>query len=202
MMDFGQFESVYYFFVKLEMDHNYVKSIDDKMKSDVNNSTLLLIRQIKEFHTMRRELCQSVLNHFQNKGISKTAFDSFNNSSSVLEYSVAPHGSVCAFTGNRLTAKNGFMIVVDKKSPFTIDRRLKTIIYNFWYILHLPQEMTKEAIDFLNTKKIWRDGRIQVNAVIDKLRNSKKNIFAKRAYVKLSSVCKYIQKDMMDIPIN
>jgi len=202
MMDFAQFESVYYFFVKLEMDHTYVKSIDDKMKSDDNDSTVQLISQIKNFHKMRKELCQSIFNHFEKKGISNSTFDTFNNSSGVLEYSNVPDGAVCVFTGIKLSSKNGFMIIVDKKTPLTIDKRFKNIIYNFWYILHLPKEITKEAIDFLKNKKIWRDGRIKVDEIVDKLKKSKNNIFAKRAYVKLSSVCKYIQYDMMDIPIN
>ena len=199
-MDFVQFESVYYFFVQLDLDHTHVNQIDEQMKHDDSHSTVQLIRQIQDFHTMRKELCQSILKHFERTGMSKAAFEMFHDSSGVLEYSRAPAGSVCAFTGVQLTSQSGFMIIVDNQTPIAIDRRLKNVIYNFWYILHLPKEMIKEAIDFLKKRKRWRDGRMQVDQVIEKL--SKEHVFAKRAYVKLSSVCKYIQSDMLDIPIN
>ena len=201
MLDFETFCQIFYFFVRSEMDENYVNAVDDELSLE-NGDAQRLVEQVKEFHQMRSELCRQIMAHLKRGSLTEEILGSFCCASGVEHYSCAPLGSTCAVSGIDLTPDNGCLIVVDRQMPYTIDKRLKTMVFNLWYLVHLPSELTLDVFQWLSNHPHWESGRTHLPIAIEQIQNHEDNHFAKRAYVKLTSVCRYIQSEMADIPIN
>jgi len=201
MLDFDTFCNIFYFFVRSNMDTNYVKTVDNDLDLD-NSAAIGLVEQVKNFHQMRSVLCQEIMSHLKQGTMSEELLVSFCRASGVEQYSCAPSGSTCAITGLELHPHNGCLLVVDQHMSYTIDKRFKTMVFHLWYLVHLPNELTLEVFKWLHDKPRWKQGKTDVHSVVEQIQNYEDNNFAKRAYIKLTSVCKYIQSDMADIPIN
>ena len=157
MQDFANFEKVFYFFVRDSIDPDYVNTIDANPDKE---STLTA--SIRDFHEMRQHLCRLILNHM---GLAEP-LQLFVNARGVVQYNRVPQGSRCIFGDKTLRPQDGTLIVVDGQHPFTFDKRFKTIVFYFWYIVHLPDElitnaMKKEisvrAMNFCDTQRQERD---------------------------------------------
>ena len=64
MLDFETFCQIFYFFVRAEMDENYVNAVDDELSLE-NGDAQRLVEQVKEFHQMRSELCRQIMAHLK-----------------------------------------------------------------------------------------------------------------------------------------
>jgi hypothetical protein len=206
MLDFDTFCNIFYFFVRAKMDANYIKQVDCDLGLE-NNAAMRLVGQVKEFHQMRSVLCQQIMSHL-NQGtgpqgaVAEQLLDSFCRASGVEQYSCAPTGSICVVTGLELGPQNGCLLVVDHQMCYTIDKRFKTMVFNLWYLGHLPNELTLEVFKWLHDQPNWKQGKTDVPTAVAQIQQYEDNNFAKRAYIKLTSVCNYIQSEMADIPIN
>lgn len=201
MLDFETFCNIFYFFVRCEMDASYVDTVDSDLGLEESRA-IVLVEQVKDFHRMRSVLCQEIMCHLNQDSVTGNLLESFCRASGVEQYSSAPSGSTCVLTGLELGERNGCLLVLDHQLSYTIDKRFKTAVFNLWYLVHLPQELTLEVFKWLRAQHQWNDGKTDSPTAVEQIRNYNNNNFAKRAYIKLTSVCKYIQNDMPDISIN
>jgi|TARA_B110000977_G_scaffold200605_1_gene291754 hypothetical protein len=193
MQDFENFEKVFYFFVRESIDPHYVNAIDANPDKDTT-----LTASIRDFHEMRQDLCRLILNHM---GLSEP-LQLFVKARGVVQYNQVPQGSHCIFGDKTLRPQDGTLIIVDGLHPFTFDKRFKTIVFYFWYIVHLPDELITNAIKWMKNQSWWHNGQVTYDFAVQKMHHHNSDIFAKQAYVKLTSVCKYIQTEMSNIRIN
>jgi len=201
MLDFETFCNIFYFFVRCEMDASYVNTVDSGLGLE-ETGAIELVEQVKNFHRMRSVLCQDIMRHLNRTPMTGKLLDSFCRASGVEQYGSAPPGSTCVLTGLELNPQNGCLLVVDHQMSYTIDKRFKTAVFNLWYLVHLPQELTLEVFKWLRTQHHWNHGKTDIPTAVGQIRNYEDNNFAKRAYIKLTKVCKYIQSDMPDVAIN
>lgn len=193
MQDFESFEKVFYFFIRASLDQNYVKSIDENPELQTS-----LTDSIRDFHEMRQNLCRAILKHMK----IPEPFQTFVNARGIVQYNQVPTCSQCIFSGKKLQPEQGTLIVVDGRHPFTFDKRFKTIVFYFWYIVHLPDELIINAMKWTKQKTWWQNGQFTYKNIGEQIQNHNNNVFAKQAYVKLTTVCKYIQREMTNIRIN
>lgn len=173
------------------------------MDNDISNDTASdttkqLVIDVKAFHEMRQSLCESVFESVENN----TIFFKLAEARGVIQYDVAPENSTCDITKSSLCTSDGLTIVVKGKKMicFVVHRRFKTLLYNFWYIVHFQDELNKDSHKWLQTQQWWlnmTDSDVAANII-----TYNDNMFAKRTYVKLVAACKYIQTDMVSLPIN
>ncbi len=76
------------------------------------------------------------------------------------------------------------------------------MVFNLWYLVHLPNELTLEVFKWLDRQPHWTAGEPYIPNTLEKVQKHDDNTFATRADSKLTSVCQYIQSEMADIPIN
>jgi len=193
MQDFESFEKVFYFFIRASFDQNYIKSIDENPELQTS-----LTDSIRDFHQMRQNLCRSILKHMK----FPEPFQTFVDARGIVQYNQVPKCSQCIFSGKKLQPEQGTLIIVDGRHPFTFDKRFKTIVFYFWYIVHLPDELIINAMKWTKQKTWWQNGQLTYKNISEQIQNHNNNVFAKQAYVKLTTVCKYIQTEMTNIRIN
>lgn len=193
MDDFQSFQQTFHFFLSSKLDSAYVRSIENTL----NNKGL--IDTITDFHTMRTHLCKLIIDHVGNV----TFFQNFVDASVCLQYNSVPDKSTCVLSGVELSGENGILIVVDSSKLFTFHKRLKVIVLTFWYLIHLPSELTKESTNwFRENSGTYTEQTEQSTAlIVDKISKHNNNMFVKRAYVKLLNTVKFVQKDMSQITV-
>lgn len=190
MDDFQSFQQAFHFFLLATLDENYVQSIENTS----NNKEL--IDTITEFHKMRTNLCKTIINHVGNV----TFFQNFVEASVCLQYNSVPEKSTCVLSGVELSSENGILIVVDSSKLFTFHKRLKVIVLTFWYLIHLPSELTKESTNWFRENS-GASIEQSTASIAEKISKHNNNMFVKRAYVKLLNTVKFVQKDMSQITV-
>jgi hypothetical protein len=191
MDDFQSFQQTFHFFLSSKLDSAYVRSIENTL----NNKGL--IDTITDFHTMRADLCKLIIDHVGNV----TFFQNFVDASVCLQYNSVPDKSTCVLSGVELSGENGILIVVDSSKLFTFHKRLKVIVLTFWYLIHLPSELTKESTNWFRENSGTSSTEHNVASIVDKISKHNNNMFVKRAYVKLLNTVKFVQKDMSQITV-
>lgn len=199
MHDFETFESIFRFFVRSKMNKKYVETIDKDMGANTaSQDTKKLIANVQTFHAMRQQLCGQIFDHLNNHPL----LHELISSSMVEQYDSVAHNSVCTFTNQTLTQKQGMTLVIGAKNTHivTVHKRFKRLLYNFWYLVHFTDEIMQDIHKWLSTQRWWTRGK-QAN-VTEKIVQHQDSKFAKKAYVKLKSITDYIQRDMVSLPIN
>jgi len=190
MDDFQSFQQTFHFFLSSKLDSDYVSSVENTL----NNKGL--IDTITDFHTMRTDLCKLIINHVGNVSF----FQNFVEASVCLQYNSVPDKSTCVLSGVELSGENGILIVVDSSKLFTFHKRLKVIVLTFWYLIHLPSELTKESTNWFRENS-GASTEQSTASIVDKISKHNNNMFVKRAYVKLLNTVKFVQKDMSQITV-
>jgi len=199
MHDFETFRDIFRFFVESKLNKKYVESIDKEMGANTASAeTKKLIENIQTFHNMRQQLCGQIFEHLNNHPLLHELISTV----SVEQYDSVAHNSVCAFTGQAMTQKQGMTLVIGVKNSHivTMHKRFKRLLYNFWYLVHFVDEIMQDINRWLSTQRWWLRGR-HANATKRIIEHQDSN-FAKKAYVKLKSINDYIQRDMVSLPIN
>lgn len=192
MDDFDTFRDVFHFFLSSELDTGYVQKIDSQ--TDQKNK---LIETITLFHEMRRDFCKLIIDCVGPSDL----FNSFVDAHTCFQYDSAPTNSTCIFSKVVLSPQDGILIVVDNKKLFTFHKRLKVIVLTFWYLIHLPAELTKESLIWWGSKTREPSSDNEPESVVSCIFEHNENIFAKRAYVRLLNSVSFIQKDMAQITV-
>ena len=199
MHDFETFQDIFRFFVESKLNKKYVENIDKEMSTNTASpETKKLIEQVQTFHTMRQQLCGQIFEHLNNHPLLHEIIPSV----AVEQYDSVAHGSVCAFTGQTMTQKQGMTLVLGTKNSHivTIHKRFKQLLYNFWYLVHFVDEIMQDINNWLSTQRWWLRG-YHTN-ITERIVRHRDSNFAKKAYVKLKSINSYIQRDMVSLPIN
>jgi hypothetical protein len=194
MTDLNTFKQIFCFFLSSDLDSNYVRSIDNTTNNDS------LIETIATFHTMRTNLCQTILKHVGNVDF----FHNLVDACSCLQYNSVPDKSTCVLSGVTLRSNAGVLIVVDQTKLFTFHKRLKVIVLTFWYLLNLPFEMTKESIRWCRDNienNIESPDQKTTADIVSIISKHNDDMFVKRAYIKLMNTVNFVQNKMKEITV-
>lgn len=194
MQRFETFERVCEFFIMSKLDKNYVKRIDQSLENSssdkTNKNILFLIKQIKSFHNMRKTLCLTIFKCLDNHSI----LNELAESSSVVQYRFCPEKSTCTVSNKVLKQKQGILLIIDGKKPFSIHSRYKILLYHFFILTHFPDEIGLESLKWLKKQTWWKRGeQISFEECARRILNYNDHAFAKSLYVKLKATAEYIE---------
>jgi hypothetical protein len=121
-----------------------------------------------------------------------------------MQYGSVPEKSTCILSGVELSSQDGILIAVDNSQLFTFHKRFKVIVLTFWYLLHLPNELTKEAIIWFRKNDLIvpihaKENRI--TNIVNLISTHNGKMFIKRAYVRMLNAVKFVQNDMSQITV-
>jgi len=192
------FEKVCAFFIQSTLDKSYIEKIDRELLKNSKKETVLLVKNVKAFHSMRKSLCLKIFTHIGNSPILTQLADSRG----IIQYKKCPENSTCAISKVKLKQSHGILLVIDGSHLMTIHSRYKIILYHFWTLVHMPEEIGLEAMKWLTRQHWWRGG-IGCNHTVctERILQYDDHVFAKTMYVKLKSVAEFIEKDLVKIPI-
>ena len=200
MQTFEFFHAVYCFFVHVALDPSYVKKIDQQLESGIaSKKTKQLIQQVKTFHQLRASLCNSIREHLKNSKLLTV----LATAAGLQQYNSVPEHSRCAISGQTLSPKQGILLMVNDMMPFTIHVRYKNILYNFWFVAHMPKEIALETKKWLQQQKWWSLGQVKsFDVCVERISTYQDKMFSKKMYVKLKGISQYIQTELSSLPIN
>jgi hypothetical protein len=119
------------------------------------------------------------------------------------QYNSVPEHSRCAISGQTLSPKQGILLMVNDMMPFTIHVRYKNILYNFWFVAHMPKEIALETKKWLQQQKWWSFGQVKsFDVCVERISTYQDKMFSKKMYVKLKGISQYIQTELSSLPIN
>jgi len=199
MQNFDSFVHVFSFFVKSHYNRFYVEHIDKAIRENtIDEDTSQMIQNVKEFHTMRHQLCGKIFDYLKKDELLNTLV----SARGIEQFDVVPNNSLCNISGVKLNARSGILLYVNggKAKCITVHKRYKQILYNFWYLVHFVDEIMQDINNWLSTQRWWLRG-YHTN-ITERIVRHRDSNFAKKAYVKLKSINSYIQRDMVSLPIN
>tara|TARA_B100000780_G_C21117789_1_gene452427 strand:+ start:2199 stop:2816 length:618 start_codon:yes stop_codon:yes gene_type:complete len=199
MQTFETFMNVCAFFIQSRLDKNYVERIDKLLEKPSNRETILLVKHVKSFHAMRKQLCVKILNYTDNHDI----FNQLVRGRGCVQYKTAPTLSTCTISGVALSANTGLLLIVDSKKLITIHLKYKILLYHFWSIVHMPEEIGLEANKWLQTQTWWKLAiENDIEKCTQKVLNYNDQHFVKAMYIKLKTIAEYVENDMRLLPKN
>lgn len=200
MQTFQFFHTVYCFFVRVSLDQEYVKKIDTEIENGTaSKETKQLIQQIKTFHQLRASLCNTIREHLNRPELMSI----LAGADGLEQYNTVPEQSTCVVSGQTLTAQQGILLMINKVKPFTVHVRYKNILYNFWFLAHMPKEIALETKKWFQTQTWWTLGQVKsLDVCVERVSNYQDKTFSKKMYVKLKGISQYIQTELSSLPIN
>lgn len=200
MQTFDFFHAVYCFFVRVALDPTFVKTIDQQLENGTaSKQTKQLIQQVKTFHQLRASLCNSICEHLKNSKLLSV----LAKADGLEQYNSVPEHSRCAISGQTLSPKQGILLMVNGMVPFSIHVRYKNILYNFWFVAHMPKEIALETKRWFQQQKWWTLGQVKsFDVCVERISTHQDKMFSKKMYVKLKGISQYIQSELSSLPIN
>lgn len=200
MQRFEIFTKVCDFFINCALDTNYISNIDAQLEKPGKETKIVtLVKHVKAFHSMRRSLCQKILKRLGNNDF----FNILAEARGLKQYSTAPELSTCILSGIKLKSDNGILLIIDNSKLVTIHSRYKIVIYHFWTLVHMPDEIALHSMKWLKQQPWWKNGsQISAKECTKRLLSYNDKQFAKGFYVKLKSIAEYIENNLADIPIH
>lgn len=182
------------------MDPSYVDAIDRDIESgQASKETKQLVQKVRSFHMLRSSLCNNIKVRLNNTVLLEDLY----KARGVEQLNTAPEKCICAVSGEVLRPSQGVLLLVNGQKPYTVHKRYKSLLYNFWILVHFPDEIIKGATEWLktrnwNTRKELRTIEDRVHFVI----NYNDKMFPKKMYIKLKGIAQYIQREFPTLPIN
>ena len=197
MQTYESFHLVYCFFVQSYFDPQFVHTIDELVVSgNATKETKYLIQQVKAFHQLRASLCHSIKKTLNNSDFSNELV----RGRTIEQINGVPANSLCCITKEALRPTSGLLLLIDREKPFTIHRRLKSIVYNFWVLAHYPEEIGYHAKCWLMKKDWFVQGDVSsIQTAIRRLTTYKEQLFSKKAFIKLRAIHESVQQDLKSI---
>lgn len=182
------------------MDSDYVARIDSDLNSgSASKDIKQLIQEVKSFHNIRLKLCNVIKSNLNNVPI----LSALHQARGLEQYNSVPVKSVCAICDQTLTKNQGILLILDGVHPYTVHCRYKVILYNFWMLVHFPDEIVKSCKSSESNKTIQVPKHIRTIAErVEYLSNVQNKKRSKQLYLKLKSIAQYIQTEFPTIPIN
>lgn len=200
MQTFESFLSVYGFCLHMHLDPSYVDAIDQKIEyGQASTEIKQLVQKVRAFHMLRGSLCNNIKARLNNTEL----LDNLYHARGVEQLNVAPEKSICAVSGEILRSSQGVLLLVNGFTPYTVHKRYKSLLYNFWIIVHFPDEIVKGAKEWLQSRH-WST-RKELKTIEDRVHfvtNYNEKMFPKKLYIKLKGIAQYIQREFPTLPIN
>ena len=198
-MQFETFKDICDFFIQSALDQEYVTRIDRLLEKPSNNKDIVfLVKNVKAFHTMRKNLCAKMFKRLQNNNILTV----LAKARGVVQYKTVPEQSICCISNSTLHCDNGVLLVIDGKNLTCVHSRYKIILYHFWHIVHMPEEIASEARKWLEKQTWWAAGRQSSVAECSKrVLNYNEQVFTKTMYVKLKTIAEYVEHELQNLPM-
>ena len=198
MQRFEVFVKVCDFFIQSRMDAEYISKLDSLLEKPAHKEVALLVKHVKAFHSMRRSLCQKILQSLN----SNKLLQLLASARGLKQYSSCPDGANCAISNVKLKSNHGILLIVDKQTLITIHSRYKIILYHFWTLTHMPEEIGFEAVNWLKQQTWWNNGSTNGSEdCAQKILNYNDQQFPKGLYVKLKAIAEYVENKLPSIPI-
>ena len=198
MQNFETFVKVCGFFVQSKLDPTYVKTIDKQLERPANKEVVILVKHVKAFHSMRKTLCSTIMKRLNCNRVLNILL----NGSGCVQYKSVPEKSTCAISNAPLKTNTGILLVVDSTKLITVHSRYKIILYHFWNIVHMPEQIGLEAVNWLNKQYWWQNGSFNdIKQCGARVLNYNDQIFVKSLYVKLKTIAEYVDTDFKTLPL-
>ena len=199
MQSYDNFLKVYQFFIRSQLDPGYVNKLDREIDNDPKSEILALIEQVKAIHSVRSKLTMQISNRLNNHPI----LNELKRAAGVVQYNHVPEHSKCIISGQKINPRDGVLIMIDDNVPCTIRSIYKAALYNYWYLIHLPEEIGHEIKKWLAEQIWWTRGTItSIENAVRKINSHNNQMFAKKTFVKLKNINRYIQNELTSLPIN
>ena len=199
MQSYENFLKVYLFFIRSQLDRSYVNKIDKEMEKNPKDDTRDLVEQVKSIHSLRSSLSHRIKIKLNNHHI----LTDLKNATGVVMYNQVPLHSTCIISGKKISSQNGILLMIDQHVPCTVQSIYKAALYNFWFLIHMPEEIGHEIKVWLSEQLWWTRGTLtSIENVITKIHSHNNQMFAKKTFVKLKNISRYIQNDLAAMPIN
>jgi hypothetical protein len=198
MQRFEVFIQVCEFFIKCNLDADYISKLDLILETSGHKEVCALVKHVQAFHGMRKSLCQQIIQRLHYNKV----FATLTNAKGLTQYNSCPDGSTCVLTGSSLKPNCGIMLIVDGQTLLTVHSRYKIVLYHFWTLVHMPNEIGLESVKWLKQQKWWKNGiDTDVEQCTQKILHYNDQQFAKCMYVKLKAIAEYIENKLPNIPI-
>lgn len=200
MQTFEAFKDVYCFLVRSDLDPNYVKLIDENLDNGTADKNIRhLIENVRGFHEMRKTLCGSISTHLS----CATLLRDLAQARGLEQFDSVPNKSTCFISGETLQKSQGILLMLNGRTPVTVHHRYKTVLYYFWILAHLSEDIQKKARDWLSTQLWWKRGSTEgIDSCVQRISEYQDCTFPKKIYVKLKGMSQYIQNQLPALPIN
>lgn len=199
MQTLDSFVHVFSFFVRSHYNTSYIDNIDKSIRDDtVDENTQLIIENVKEFHTMRHQLCSKIFDYLKNDELLNTLV----SASGLEQFDVVPNKSMCCISGVNIPPSHGILLYIHsptKSSCVTVHKRYKRILYNFWYLVHFSEEIMVDIKTWLCKNPYSCENNV---TLVEKIIHHQDKLFIKQGYVKVKNINEYIQCEMSQLPIN
>lgn len=196
-MQFETFKDICDFFIQSALDQEYVPRIDRLLEKPSNNKDIVfLVKNVKAFHNMRKDLCSKIFQWLQNNNILTV----LAKARGVVQYKTVPEQSICCISNSTLRRDNGVLLVIDGKNLTCVHSRYKIILYHFWHIVHMPEEIASEAKKWLE-KQSWSAGRQSSAECSKRVLDYNEQVFTKKMYVKLKTIAEYVENELENLPV-
>tara|TARA_B100000683_G_scaffold218506_1_gene214787 strand:- start:1273 stop:1896 length:624 start_codon:yes stop_codon:yes gene_type:complete len=200
MQTFEAFKEVYCFLVRSNLDQTYVQRIDETIEKGTADKNIRgLIQNVRAFHEMRTTLCGSISSHLSCAAL----LQDLARARGLEQFDSVPNKSTCFISGETLQKSQGVLLMLNGKTPVTVHHRYKTVLYYFWILAHLSEDIQKKARDWLSTQIWWNRGTVDsIDTCVQRISEYQDCTFPKKIYVKLKGMSQYIQNQLPSLPIN
>lgn len=199
MQNFETFKDICDFFIQSALDPEYVTKIDTLLeKPSANKDIVVLVKNVKAFHSMRKNLCSKVFKKLNNAPI----LVELAKARGIVQYKTVPELSSCCISNITMKEQTGVLLVINGTKLVTVHSRYKIILYHFWHIVHMPDEIANEARKWLEKQRWWVTGKkSSISECSKRVLNYNEQVFTKKMYVKLKSIAEYIENELDNIPL-
>lgn len=199
MQTFDSFHTVYGFFLRVDLEPEYVEQIDREYESgSCSKEIKQLIQDVKTFHLLRTRLCNTIKEHLKHTPM----LNDLASASGLDQYDTVPEKSTCFISDQTMSKRDGLLLLIDGVRPYTVHKRYKILLYNFWILVHFPKEIARESRNWLNTQLVHNRNLKSVSERVGFITNYQQKLFPKKMYLKLKGIAQYIQREFPSVPIN
>jgi len=199
---YPEFVTIFTFLVRSHLDSSYITKVDTSLKNnEATASTKKMVQNVREFHAMRRNLIQKVYEH-----VGCDSFVThFVRCIGIEQYNCVPKKSICAISHQTLTPDQGILVILRQNNgqllPYAVHTRFKRVLYNVWFLIHLPQEIMITIHHWLRNQLWWQTKTaLDYEEVVRRIVTYNDGIFIKKCYVKLKDIGSHLQSDVVSNP--
>ena len=184
MLSLDNFKIVFLFLLEMVEDDYFSNKVDHNISIDDDQSIYYkrMVRYVKEFHDMRRKLCEQLMS-------SLSCFEfgmELMNARDVNVYHHIPVNGVQCYIDKK-PIQEGITMIIGGKNMFCISKRYEKLIYNLFLLMHLPDEIQKEYKEYKDTTY-----NASVNTFVEACHQRRLKFY----YIKFKTIINYIESNI------